>query len=109
MSYEIKKRERAIEHWGKSTFRETASIFKVSKSVLQTWKSQLNETGTLTPKKRESCWKKIDPEKLREFVSKHPDAYQNEIAEAFNVSASAIQKAMKRMKIPRKKPRNLMR
>jgi len=104
MSYDIKYRQRAVEHWDAgSTKRATAETFKVSPTTLQTWKSQLKETGDLAPKKRKEYWKKIDPEKLRRYVEENPDAYQEEIAEAFGVSKSAIQKALKRLKITHKK------
>ena len=48
-------------------------------------------------------FKKIDPEKLRVYISKHPDAYQKEIAEIFECSAETIRKAMKCLGITRKK------
>lgn len=85
------------------SYRETAGVFKVSTSTLQTWKSTLNETGALSPKKRKETWRKIDPDKLRKYVEEHPDTYQYEIAEAFGVRLYAIQKALKRLKITRKK------
>ena len=85
------------------SYRETAAVFKVSTFTLQAWKSQLKETGTLAPKKRKETWRKIDPDKLRKYVEEHPDAYQHEIATAFGVRLYAIQKALKRLKITRKK------
>ena len=51
--------------------------------------------------------KKIDPEKLRAYVEEHPDAYQREMAEEFNCSNTAIQKALKRLGITRKKHNTL--
>jgi transposase len=104
MSYDIKYRERAINYLSEGhSFRETAAVFKVSTITLQTWKSMLNETGTLAPKRRKETWRKIDPVKLREYVEEHPDAYQYEIAEIFGVRLYAIQKALKRLGITRKK------
>jgi transposase len=104
MSYDIKYRQRAIGYLREGhSYRGTAEVFKVSTSTLQTWKSQLKETGTLAPKKRKETWRKIDPEKLRAYVAEHPDAYQHEIAEAFGVRLFAIQKALKRLEITRKK------
>jgi len=104
MSYEIKYRERTIEYLSEGhSYRETAAVFKVSTTTLQKWKSQLNETGTLEPKKRKLTWRKIDPEKLLKFVEEHPDAYQHEMAAAFGVRLFAIQNALKRLKITRKK------
>ena len=104
MSYDVKYRQRALSYLSEgNSFRKTAEVFKVSTSTLQAWKSQLNETGTLTPKKRETPWRKIDPEKLRKYVEEHPDAYQHEMATAFGVRRYAIQQALKRLQITRKK------
>ena len=91
MSYDIKYRERVIEYMNEGyTQKETAATFKVSTSTLWEWKSQLNETGTLSPKKRKGTWRKIDPDKLRKYVEEHPDSYQHEIATAFGVRLYAI-------------------
>jgi len=48
---------------------------------------------------------KIDPEKLKKNVPEHPDAYLKEIAEVFSCSSAAIDKALKRLHINRKKRR----
>ena len=104
MSYDIEIRRRAIEYWNDGHSKEeTAAVFQVGTTTLQRWKSQLNETGTLVPKKRKETWRKIEPSKLMKYVEEHPDAYQHEIAEAFGVRLFAIQKALKRLKISRKK------
>jgi len=104
MSYDIKYRRRAIEYWDEGhTKKETAAVFGIGTSTLQTWKSQLKKTGTLAPKKRRETWRKIDPEKLRMYVEEHPDAFQKELADIFGVRLYAIQKALKRLKITRKK------
>jgi transposase len=104
MSYDVKYRQRALDYLREGhSYRETGEVFKVSASTLQAWKSQLKETGTVMPKKRKATWRKIDPEKLRKYVAEHPDAYQHEIAEAFGVWLFAIQKALKRLGITRKK------
>jgi Transposase and inactivated derivatives len=85
------------------TEKETAATFKVSTATLWKWKNQLKELGELSPKKRKETWRKINPEKLRKYVEDHPDAYQHEIAGAFGVRLYAIQKALKRLGITRKK------
>jgi len=104
MSYDVKFRQRAISYLNEgNSFRKTAEVFKVSPTTLQAWKSQLKDTGTLSPKKRQTPWRKIDPERLRQYVEEHPDAYQHEMAKEFGVRLYAIQKALKRLKIARKK------
>ena len=110
MSYDIDLRRRAIDYWDSGHSKaETAAVFKVGTTTLQRWKSQLKETGTMTPKKRRETWRKIDPEKLCKYVEENPDAYQYEIAAAFEVRLYAIQKALKRLKITRKKNHCLQR
>ena len=104
MSYEIKYRRRAHDFWGEGNSKvKTAEVFKVSPSTLQAWKSQLKETGTLAPKKRRETWRKIDPEKLRKYMEEHPDAYLREIAAEFGCAIHAVEKALVRLKITRKK------
>jgi len=108
MGYDIKFRQRVINYLGEGhTEKETAATFKVSTFTIWKWKSKLNESGTLAPKQRKETWRKIDPYKLRKYVEEHPDAYQYEIAEAFGVRLYAIQKALKRLKITRKKNHSL--
>jgi len=104
MSYNIKYRQRVVDYLSEGhTERETAAVFKVSTFTVWKWKSMLNETGAIEPKKRKETWRKIDPVKLRQYVDEHPDAYQHEMAAAFGVRLYAIQKALKRLKITRKK------
>jgi len=104
MAYDIQYRFRALEHWGEgNSKRATAALFKVSTSTLQKWKSQLKETGALGQKKRKDTWRKTEPEKLLKFIEDHPDAYLREIAEEFGCAIYAVQKALKRQNISRKK------
>jgi len=104
MGYDIKYRQRVLDYINEGhTEKEAAEVFKVSTFTIWSWKSKLKETGTLAPKKRKETWRKIDPEKLRKYVAEHPDAYQYEIAEVFGVRLYAIQKALKRLDITRKK------
>ena len=108
MSYDIKYRQRAISYLSEgNSYRKTAAAFKVSTTTLQAWKSQLNETGTLEAKKRKETWRKIEPDTLRKYIEENPDAYQHEVAAAFGVRLYAIQKALKRLKITRKKNHSL--
>jgi transposase len=104
MGYAISFRKKVIDYLNEGhTERETAEHFKVSTSTIWEWKSKLNETGTLAPEKRKTTWRKIDPEKLRKYVDENPDAYQSEMAAVFGVRLYAIQKALKRLGITRKK------
>jgi transposase len=110
MAYDIKYRLRALEYWSEGNSKiKTAEVFKVSTSTLQSWKSLLKETGKLEPKKRPETWRKIEPERLRRFVEENPDAYLREIAAEFECAIHAVEKALKRLGITRKKNNNLPR
>jgi len=104
MSYDIKFRQKVIEYIRAGhTDRETAKTFGISTSTLWEWKSQLKEVGTIASKKRKETWRKIDPEALKKYLKENPDAYLKEIAEEFECSDVAIMKALRRLKISRKK------
>ena len=104
MSYPKKYRERTIEYrQAGHTLEETHQTFKVSRSTIQIWEKQLEEMGYLGKKELHRSYRKIDPERLKAYVSEHPDAYQSEMAEAFGCSESGIRYALRRQKLTRKK------
>ena len=104
MNYDIKYRLRAIEYWDEGhSKKETAEVFKVNLSTLYRWKSRLKETGKLESKKGIQPWRKIDPSKLMKILDERPDAYLKELSAEFDCSEVAIFKALKRLKISRKK------
>ena len=104
MSYDRRFRESVLNYLSDGhTHKETAATFGISTATIWKWKTQLEESGSLAPKKRKETWRKIDPAKLRKYVEEHPDAYQREIAAVFGVRLYAIQKVLKRLGITRKK------
>ena len=110
MIYDIELRRRALAYWAAGhSKKETAEAFQVNPSTLYRWKSRLNETGDLLPQKRKNTFKKIDPKKLKAYIEQNPDAFLKEIAEEFGCSDVAILKALRRLKITRKKNDNLPR
>lgn len=110
MKYDVEFRKAALKYWENGhTKRETAKVFSVSHFTLQQWKNKLKETGSLEKKVRETPWKKIDPEKLAEYIDAHPDAFLKEIAEDFGCTDVAIFYALKRLKYTRKKNHDLQR
>ena len=87
------------------TQKETCAVFNISRSALTDWVKLRRETGSADlrprPKRRKS--KKIDRQKLKEYISSHPEAYLYEIASEFGVVSSAIYYACQRDGITRKK------
>ncbi len=110
MSYPVKYRERTVEYRQEGhTLEQTSETFKVAISTIRKWEKQQKEKGDLTPKVPTRKWKKLPPDELRVYVAEHPDAYQKEIAQKFDCSASAVQKAFKRLGITRKKSNHVRR
>lgn len=104
MSYPIKYRERTMEYRQEGhTLEETKQVFRVSIATIRKWEKQLKEEGHLKKKPLNRSFRKIDPEKLRSYVTEHPDACQSEMAKEFQCSESGIRNALKQLKITRKK------
>ena len=104
MAYDEKYRKRAVEYRKEGhTLGETAQVFKIGTTTLKKWQKKYEETGEIKDKPPRRTFKKVDPKKLEEYVAKHPDAYLSEMAEAFACSDEAIRKALKKLKITRKK------
>ena len=77
----------------------TSKIFKVAINTIRNWEKQLKTEGHLQKHTFVRTFKKI----LRSYVKENTDAYLREIAEAFQCCQTAIRKALKCLKITRKK------
>ena len=104
MSYPEKYRQRTLEYRQEGhTLEQTHKVFNVAIITIRKWEKQLKEEGTLKKHKVIRPFKKINPVELEKYVSEHSDAYLKEIAQNFNCTEGAIRKALKRLKITRKK------
>jgi len=104
MSHSKDLREKAVKYVENGgTIKDACHIFEVSRSSFQRWRNLKNTTGLLQPKPRMTSPYKIDNEALISYIHEHPDAYLNEIASHFNVTAACVSIAFKRLKITRKK------
>ena len=110
MSYSEDYRRRVIEYRNEGhTLKETGEVFDVGASTICRWNKQLKEEGTLRKRAGKRPFKKIDPDKLRSYIQANPDAYLREMAMEFHCCKSAMSKALKRLKITRKKRQNITR
>lgn len=104
MAYDIKFKQRVLEYREEGhTFKDTCKTFKISETSLIKWIEKEKEGKLEEVKVRIRKPKKICPEKLVKYINKKPDAYLTEIAEEFNCSTTAVIKALKKLKITRKK------
>ena len=95
-------RKRVIEYRKEGHMhRQTCEVFKVALITIQQWEKKLREERTLKKKEKasERPFRKLDTEKLKQFLAKHPDAYVREIAVTYTCW---------RLKITRKKRPRIM-
>jgi transposase len=104
MSYDRKFRERVLGYVdaGK-TQEEVRKMFGLGINTITEWKKLREETGSLENRPLERAHRKIDPEKLLADVKLYPDAFNRDRAVRFNCTESGIEKAMKKLKVTRKK------
>ncbi len=107
MAYSEDYRKRVNEYLDEGhTWSEVQKTFKISLTTISSWRKKYKETGEVKNKPLCRTFKKLDPDKLKDYVEKHPDAYLKEIGAAFGCSDTAVHKAFKRLGITRKKRRN---
>ena len=85
------------------TYEEARQKLGVGISTIKEWKKLLNETGSLEKRPLERSARRFPSEELRAYVSEHPDATLEEIAEHFGGSTSGAFDALAREDISFKK------
>ena len=104
MIYDTQYKQRVIDFLKEGhTQKEASLIFKVGTTTIKRWLKQWKTYGHLEKKPLNRKFKKIDPEMLKEYVEKHPDAYLKEMAKEFNCCTAAIYFVLQKLKITLKK------
>ena len=103
MTYSLDLRKKALKYIADGgTWKSASEIFGVTTRTLANWLRRMKQHN-LAPKARRLGPSKIDSNKLKEYIQKHPDAYLREISEKFGTTLQAIFYACKRLKITLKK------
>ncbi len=103
-SYSLDLREKVLQYLENNQDKKTvSSVFQIGIATVYRWVAQKKEKGNLHPLRRKYAYKKIDDQKLIEYVKAHPDQFLSEIAQQFKLTPQAIFYALKRLKITRKK------
>lgn len=107
MAYSEDLRKKVIEYLALGhTQREARDVFHISLAAINRWSQLYQKTGKLEDKRPCRSYKKLDPEKLKDYVNEHPDACLKETGEVFGCSGTSVQKAFRRLGITHKKRRN---
>ena len=104
MAYSTDTREMVLSYLDKGhTYEEARRELGVGISTIKEWKKLLNETGSLEKRPLERSARKFPSEELKAYVSEHPDATLEAIAEHFGGSTSGAFDALARERITFKK------
>jgi transposase len=106
MRYDEKFREKAVRFKDSGhSFAELKEFFGISYQSYYDWKKLFEKTGKYAaPMKKHVRSRKIDKQKLVEIIELKGDSIeQGDLAKIFGCSQQAISKALKELKITRKK------
>jgi transposase len=102
-AYALELRERIVsfvQEGGKKT--EAARRFNVGRDTVYRY-LKAAQNDRLAPQPRKAYWKKLNPEKLRKEVQRHPDATLMAYTQRFGVSHVAVWKTLRKLGITLKK------
>jgi len=104
MAYDNKFKKRTVEyHLEGNSVRKVAKTFNISPNTLNTWLKEYKEHGEFLVKPKPANNTKLTEEALLAYFEENDDSYQTETAKHFGVSQSGVSRALKRLKISRKK------
>lgn len=104
MAYSYDLRTKALDYIEKGGSKvQAGQIFGVTVQTLLNWVKRKKQGNLAPDATRERSPQKLDTEKLKAYIEKHPDNYLREIAEEFGVTITAVFYACKRLKITLKK------
>ena len=97
-SYSNDLRQRVIEYLDAGNgYSEASQLFKISVSAIGRWYKKYRQEGSYLPKKRGGSEKRIDLEKLEEYVKENKDMTLKKAAQEFGVSIFTISYWLKRL------------
>ena len=114
MAYSLDLRKKVMEYRKNNSLDKTHETFKIyetfkiSKTTILDWEELLKTTGSLKKRPLIRSYKKIDPDKLAEFIVDKPDAYLREIAGYFGCTIRAVSQALDKQQITLKKLKFVM-
>ena len=90
-----------VEEGGK--VKEAEKIFGVAAMSISRWRKRKAERGELTNKERQEWPRKVDREKLKDYIKENPDKLLSEMSKKFGVSISTIHRNIQALGIVYKK------
>ncbi len=91
MAYSLDFRKKVLAYCEKTgSITEASAIFQVSRNTIYQWLKLKEKTGELHHQVKGTKPRKVDRDKLKNYLETHPDAYLTEIASEFDCHPTAI-------------------
>ena len=104
MAYSLDFRKKVLAYCEKTgSITEASVVFDISRNTIYQWLKLMESTGELHHQVKGTKPRKVDREKLKNYLDAHPDAFLTEIASEFGCHPTAIHYALKAMGYTRKK------
>lgn len=95
MTYDKTSKNKILTYAKKYTKTSAIKKFDISRSTLYAWLKEL-EPDYIKPE-RKSFFRKVDPELLEIYVQENPNMTCEQIGQYFDVSGTAINKALEKL------------
>ena len=104
MAYSIDFRKKVLSYCERTgSITEASHIFQISRNTIYGWLKLKEKTGELNHQVKGTKPRKVDRDRLKNYLTDNPDAYLTEIAAEFDCHPTTIHYALKAMGYTRKK------
>ncbi|MFS9321340.1 IS630 family transposase [Streptococcus infantis] len=104
MAYSIDFRKKVLGYCERTgSITEASHIFQISRNTIYCWLKLKEKTGGLNHQVKGTKPRKVDRDRLKNYLTDNPDAYLTEIASEFGCHPTTIHYALKAMGYTRKK------
>ncbi|ELU54136.1 transposase [Streptococcus pneumoniae PCS8203] len=104
MAYSIDFRKKVLSYCERTgSITEASHVFQISRNTIYGWLKLKEKTGELNHQVKGTKPRKVDRDRLKNYLTDNPDAYLTEIASDFGCHPTTIHYALKAMGYTRKK------
>ncbi|SVF02054.1 IS630 transposase-related protein [Streptococcus pneumoniae] len=104
MAYSIDFRKKVLSYCERTgSITEASHVFQISRNTIYGWLKLKEKTGELNHQVKGTKPRKVDRDRLKNYLTDNPDAYLTEIASEFGCHPTTIHYALKAMGYTRKK------
>ena len=104
MAYSLDFRKKVLAYCKRTgSITEASDVFQISRNTIYGWLKLKEKTGNLNHQAKGTKPRKVDRDRLKNYLNDHPDAFLTEIASEFDCHLTAIHYALKAMGYTRKK------